>query len=280
MTTKEKNNCVTQDKTVIEKIVCNLTLFDDDLMSRVFDQNIEATELLLRIVLERNIKVTSVTGQDDFKNPKVGGRDIILDVHAMDENGEEMDVEVQTNSKGAHVKRARYHSSMVDSRMLKAGQDFQEIKDSYVIFIYKHDKFEKGLPIYHVDRYINELQEPFADGSHIIYVNGNYKGDDEIGRLMKDFHQVDPSKMHYSELARGVSHLKGTGGQENMCEAVQKYAEEYAKEYAKEYSTERTMIIVENFMKNTNFSLEQSLDAAGIQGEERELLIKQLQKKQ
>ena len=90
MTTKEKNNCVTQDKTVIEKIVCNLTLFDDDLMSRVFDQNIEATELLLRIVLERNIKVTSVTGQDELKNPKVGGRDIILDVHALDENGEEI----------------------------------------------------------------------------------------------------------------------------------------------------------------------------------------------
>ena len=42
MTTKENNNCVTQDKRVIEKIVCNLTLFDDDLMSRVFDQNIEA----------------------------------------------------------------------------------------------------------------------------------------------------------------------------------------------------------------------------------------------
>ena len=276
MTTKENNSCVTQDKAVIEKIVCNLTLFDDDLMSRVFDQNIEATELLLRIVLERNIKVTSVTGQDELKNPKVGGRDIILDVHALDETGEEMDVEVQTNSKGAHVKRARYHSSMVDSRMLKAGQDFQEIKDSYVIFIYKHDKFEKGLPIYHVDRYINELQEPFADGSHIIYVNGNYKGNDEIGRLMKDFHQVDPGKMHYSELARGVSHLKGTGGQENMCEAVQRYAEEYAKEY----SAERTMVIVENFMKNMNFTLEQSLDAAGIQGEERELLIKQLKEKQ
>lgn len=276
MTTKENNNCVMQDKTVIEKIVCNLTLFDDDLMSRVFDQNIEATELLLRIVLGRNIKVTSVTGQDELKNPKVGGRDIILDVNALDEDGEEMDVEVQTNSKGAHVKRARYHSSMVDSRMLKAGQDFQEIKDSYVIFIYKHDKFERGLPIYHVDRYINELQEPFADGSNIIYVNGNYKGDDEIGRLMRDFHQVDPSKMHYSELARGVSHLKATGGQENMCEAVQKYAEEYAKEY----SAERTMIIVENFMKNMNFTLEQSLDAAGIQGEERELLIKQLQEKQ
>lgn len=276
MTTKENNNCVTQDKRVIEKIVCNLTLFDDDLMSRVFDQNIEATELLLRIVLGRNIKVTSVTGQDELKNPKVSGRDIILDVHALDENGEEMDVEVQANSKGAHVKRARYHSSMVDSRMLKAGQDFQEIKDSYVIFIYKHDKFERGLPIYHVDRYINELQEPFADGSHIIYVNGNYKGDDEIGRLMKDFHQVDPSKMHYSELARSVSHLKGTGGQENMCEAVQKYAEEYAKEYA----AKEKSVSVKNLMHNMKLNLDEALNALGIQGDERELIITQLQEQQ
>lgn len=276
MVTKENNNCVTQDKTIIEKIVYNLTLFDDDLMSRVFDQNIEATELLLRIILGRNIKVTSVTGQDELKNPKVGGRDIILDVHAIDENGEEMDIEVQTNSAGAHVKRARYHSSMVDSRMLKAGQGFQEIKDSYVIFIYKHDKFERGLPIYHVDRYINELQKPFADGSHIIYVNGNYKGDDEIGRLMKDFHQADPSKMHYPELARGVRHLKGTGGQENMCEAVQKYAEEYAKEYA----AKEKSVSVKNLMHNMKLNLDEALNALGIQGDERELIIAQLQEQQ
>ena len=35
----------------------------------------------------------------------------------------------------------------------------------------------------------------FDDGSHIIYVNGNYKGNDEIGQLMKDFHQTDPENM-------------------------------------------------------------------------------------
>lgn len=115
-----------------------------------------------------------------MKNHQVGGRNITLYVDAMDENGEEIDVEVQGNSEGAHVRRARYHSSMVDSRMLKEGQAFRELKDSYVIFIYKHDKFRKGLPLYHVDRYVGETNEQFRDGSHIIYVNGNYKGNDEI----------------------------------------------------------------------------------------------------
>ena len=70
---------------------------------------------------------------------------------------------------------------MVDSRMLEEGQAFKELKDSYVIFIYKHDKFRVGLPLYHIDRYVRETNELFDDGSHIIYVNGNYKGDDEIG---------------------------------------------------------------------------------------------------
>lgn len=40
-----------------------------------------------------------------------------------------------------HLRRARFHSSMLDSRMLNEGQEFKELKDSYVIFIYKHDKF-------------------------------------------------------------------------------------------------------------------------------------------
>lgn len=50
----------------------------------------------------------------------------------------------------------------------------------------------------------------FDDGSHIIYVNGNYRGNDEIGQLMKDFHQTDPKNMHYEALAQGVKHFKET----------------------------------------------------------------------
>lgn len=87
---------------------------------------------------------------------------------------------------------------------------------------------------------------------------------------------VNEYMMHYSELARGVSHLKVTGGQENMCEAVQKYAEEYAKEYAaKEKSGS-----VKNLMHNMKLNLDEALNALGIQGDERELIIAQLQEQQ
>lgn len=273
--TEEKDNNVMQTREEVNRLIDGLTLFDDDLMSRVFDKNIAATELILRIILGRKIKVIRVNGQEEVRNSEVGGRNITLDVYALDENGEEMDIEVQGNSEGAHIRRARYHSSVLDSRMLQEGQRFKELKDSYVIFIYRHDKFRKGLPVYHIDRYVRETGEIFEDGSHIVYVNGNYKGDDEIGQLMNDFHQTDPDNMHYEELAQGVKHFKEVEeGRDTMCEAVQEYAEKYAEKYALKQRTED----VKKLMESTGFTLDQVLDALKIQGEERKLLIEQLQK--
>ena len=299
MTEKLNNSNLRQNPRNVNELVNELTLFDDDLMSRVFDKNIKATELLLRIILGKKVKVISVTGQNEMKNHQVGGRNITLDVDAMDENGEEIDIEVQGNSEGAHVRRARYHSSMVDSRMLKEGQAFRELRDSYVIFIYKHDKFRKGLPLYHVERYVGETNEQFRDGSHIIYVNGNYKGNDEIGQLMQDFREKNPECMHYTELAESVKHFKEKeGGREEMSEIVERYinerVEERVEERVKECVEERVKecveervkervekektISVQNLMNNMKWTLDQALDALGIKGKERTLITQQLQK--
>ena len=307
MTEKLNSSNLRQNPRNVNELVNEITLFDDDLMSRVFDKNIKATELLLRIILGKKVKVISVTGQNEMKNHQVGRRNITLDVDAMDENGEEIDIEVQGNSEGAHVRRARYHSSMVDSRMLKEGQAFRELKDSYVIFIYKHDKFRKGLPLYHVERYVGETNEQFRDGSHIIYVNGNYKGNDEIGQLMQDFREKNPECMHYTELAESVKHFKEKeGGREEMSEIVERYINERVEERVEERVKERVeervkecveervkecveervkervekekTISVQNLMNNMKWTLDQALDALGIKGKERTLITQQLQK--
>ena len=74
-----------QDSKIVEQIVDDMDLFDDDLMSMVFDRNIPATELLLKIILKQgDITVISVVSQRGFQNPIVGGRDIRLDILAKD----------------------------------------------------------------------------------------------------------------------------------------------------------------------------------------------------
>ena len=249
-----------------------MTLFDDNLMSLVFGQNIETTELLLRVIMERDIKVIDVKGQDELKNPMIGGRCITLDVHAIDVDGRHIDIEVQINAEGSNVRRARYHSSMMDARMLKEGQEFKEIKDSYVIFIYDHDKFRKGLPFYHIQRRVDETGEVFGDGSHIIYVNGRYEGNDDIGRMMRDFHQCRPEQIKSEILSKAVAYYKEKEGRGAMSEAVRKYAMEYAKEYGEEQKQEgiqtgrRTEIYLS--VQDRDYSVQRGAEKAGLSLEE------------
>jgi hypothetical protein len=214
-----------------DQIIDDMTLFDDDLMSMVFDGNIEAAELLLRIILDKeDIRVISVTGQKELKNPLVNGRTIKLDIFAQDSTGRNFDTEVQRSNAGAHFRRARFHSSMLDTRMLKKKQEFKDLLDSYVIFLTEHDVMGAGLPVYHIRRTIDETHGSFLDGSHIIYVNGSYQGNDPLGKLLHDFRCKHSSEMFYEELSDGMKHFKETeGGREIMCEAVEEYANEKAR---------------------------------------------------
>ena len=72
----------------VEKIIDGYTLFDDELMSKVFDKNIEATEYLLKTILGRDdIRVISSKGEYTMKSPVIGGKGVRLDVKAVEESG-------------------------------------------------------------------------------------------------------------------------------------------------------------------------------------------------
>ena len=76
-----------------------LNLFDDNLMTLVFDRNIEATELLLNIILQRNdLKVLEVVAQREYKNPMPGGRSITIDIYAKDGDDKVYDVDYSDKS--------------------------------------------------------------------------------------------------------------------------------------------------------------------------------------
>ncbi len=280
---------IRQDNRTVEQIVDGMSLFDDDLMSVVFDSNIEATELLLRIILKHDdIQVVSVVGQRELQSPVVGGRDIRLDILAKGSTGKQYNVEVQQKPEGAHIRRARFNSSMMDSRMLKAGQEFSELQDSYMVFITRTDIFGYGIPIYTINRHFEETDELFDDGSHIVYVNGNYKGDDTIGRLMHDFGCKEAKDIYYPVLAKGVRHFKEEGGRERMCEAVEQYAKDYAEKYAKDYAEKYAeqkaenvrlnslLESIRNLMANMKLGAEQAMNVLGVNDRDREILQKRL----
>lgn len=252
-----------------------LCLLDDDLMTLVFDRNIEATELLLRVILQRaDIKVIETVAQREYKNPMTGGRSITIDIYAVDGEGKNYDIEVQRASAGADGHRARFHSSMLDTRMLKAKQGFKELHDSYVIFITANDVMGAGRSLYHVDRVVEETGAYFGDGSHIIYVNGSYKDDnDPIGKLMHDFRCTSSVDMFYPILASQVKYFKETeGGQEIMC----KIFEDLAEKRADEKVLNEKIQLVKNLMASMKWTAEQAMTAMNLSEQDKNMLAHRL----
>ncbi len=194
------------DDELLERIQ-KLNLLEDDFMTKCFEENVEATELVLRIILSKpDIKVNSMATQYNMKNLK--GRSIRLDIYATDSVGKKYNIEVQKANIGAGAKRARYHSSLMDSNILPTGVYFDNLADTYVIFITENDVIGKNKPIYHIERYIRETEEYFGDGSHIIYVNASYKDESDLGKLMHDFSCINPDDMNYAVLATTVKYYK------------------------------------------------------------------------
>ena len=206
-------------------------LIDDDFMNACFDDNIEATELILRIILNRNdLSVKRVKTQKLMKN--LLGRDIWLDIDAIDSENAELDIEIQRADKGADRKRARYHSSILDAHLLRPNEDFKDLPETYVIFITENDVLGDNEPVYIIDRQITTTGRPFNDGEHIIYVNGADKNSETgLGKLMHDFFCTNPDDMYYKQLADRARYFKeDERGVATMCKVMEDMRKETAEQ--------------------------------------------------
>lgn len=151
---------------------------------------------------------------------------------------------------------------MIDANITKPGENFQRLADTYVIFITERDIFRRGLPKYTIDRMVLETGEPFCDGAHIIYVNGEYRGDTPIGHLMHDFCCTEPEKMKIPELAEQTRQFKGEkGGRNDMCRSMEEMVERVEKATAervrKETKESNSRQIARNLLTHSRMSYEE-----------------------
>lgn len=212
------------------ELIQKFRLIDDTFFNVCFDNYIEGMQLLLRIFFGRDdLVVKHVVAQRSTDN--LYGRGVRFDVLAEDSEGKIYDCEVQRANKGAIPRRARYNSSMMDARELAKGEEYSKLPETWVIFITENDIYGAGFPLYHVERIVQELQRPFDDGAHILYVNGANRDDTPLGRLMQDFFCENPEQMNYKELAERADYFKaGAEGVNTMCELMEKFGEKKMEE--------------------------------------------------
>ena len=149
---------------------------DDTFMRGLFKDNLPLAELVLRIITgKKDLTLLKCETQADLKRV-TGARSICLDAYAEDSTGKKYDMEVQRSDNGADPHRARYHSSVMDVENLDEKQDYRDLPDTYVIFITEKDYYKAGKPMYVIQNMNLTLNQPFEDGTHILYVNGEYRG--------------------------------------------------------------------------------------------------------
>ena len=211
-------------------VIKELTIMNDIFMRNVLKKQ-ECVEYILRTIMEmKDLQIMDHIVQKDYKN--LQGRSAILDCVARDDKDKRYNVEIQQEAEGASPKRARYHSGLLDMNTLNPGQDYEELQDSYVIFITRDDVLGEGMPIYHAERVIKETGGMFGDGSHIIYVNSSIQDENTaLGRLMHDLNCKNADEMYSEILAQRVTELKETEeGSDSMCEALEKLVQEFVQE--------------------------------------------------
>ncbi len=207
------------------KILEGFTLMNDAFMRNVLKDK-ACTEYVLQVILQDvGLKVLEQVLQKDFKN--LQGRSATMDCVARSTDGRMFDVEIQREIEGASPKRARYYSGLLDANTLDPGENFDELPESFVIFITRDDVLGGSLPIYHIKKQIIETGKDFGDESYIIYVNTDCQDDTDLGRLMHDFHCKNAGEMYSEVLAKRVRELKETEkGVKRMCKEMERIYQE------------------------------------------------------
>ena len=112
------------------KTVDELTFTDDGMFQAVLHEPEICAELIERLL---HIKVNHVDYPELEKQiaPYYSSKGVRLDVYVKDDD-KVIDIEIQSYKQEALGKRTRYYQSMVDIDCILKGQDYTELKDSYI----------------------------------------------------------------------------------------------------------------------------------------------------
>ena len=126
-----------------------------------------------------------------------------------------------------------------------------------------------GEPVYPIERVNLLTGKPFEDGEHILYVNGEYRGDSDIGKLMHDFNCTDASDMNFELMAERTRYLKeNPKGVNEMCKIIEDMRKEEREEGM------RTSAL--RMLKAGKYALEEIVNISGLPLDE----VKRLQAKE
>ena len=175
------------NKKFIEQKWQNATIQENFIFSRTFESHSELCIQLLEMILQIKIAKIIFLEREKTIETRTDSKGIRLDVYAEDDANRTFDLEMQILDKNNIAKRMRYYQGLIDGEKLKPGQLYNELGESFIIFICPFDKFKKGRHIYTFREFCVEDNEiELHDGATKIFLNTKGTCDD-VSEDIKNF---------------------------------------------------------------------------------------------
>ena len=149
----------------------DLTLQDDFMFCKVM-QNPDLCKRLIEMILSDTIgKITYISIQHNIKNYEQA-KSVRFDVLVQTENGKFYDIEMQVSNEKNTPKRMRFYQAAIDISFLDKGNSYNNLNDSFIIFICTFDAIGKNRPIYIFENIcIEDKNISLQDGTKKVIIN-------------------------------------------------------------------------------------------------------------
>ena len=170
-----------------EKTFEELTFSDDFMFCKVLSTNPDLCQELVEMITGRKVsELPDVKEQLPIKITD-DGKGVRFDVYFEDEKNVVYDIEMQTSSLKYLPERTRYYQGMIDLNTIEKGENYDKLKQTYIIFVCPFDPFGAGLYRYTFKNLCCE--DPgidLGDRAEKVFLNANGRVGD-ISEDMKQF---------------------------------------------------------------------------------------------
>ncbi len=187
--------------------------FSDDWMFQKVMQNPKICAELVERLLHINIDHVEYPELEKAIAPYYTSKGVRLDVYLKDSD-KIIDIECQSNLKPALGRRTRYYQSMIDIDSLMKGEEYDKLKESYILFICKEDPFKDaqnrhfGLPCYTFKNVCSEDGTVNLDDKTIKVIYNASAYEKEEDSLIRGFlHFISTNEPGADDLSNRLSRL-------------------------------------------------------------------------
>ena len=260
--------------------------FQDDYMFKLVMSQKPCCQAVLELILRIPIRDIRYIEDEKSIRPLYGSKGIRLDVYVADANNTVFDVEMQVKSLGGAIlpKRSRYYQSTIDVERLLSGVEYDELSNTYVIFICPFALFDGQRHIYTFTNICREDKNlELGDGTTKIFLSTKGKLND-VPENVKAFlnyvdgiKSADPLVQSIDTLIKDIKEREGE--MRNYMDYSLKFQDamrdEYKKGHKEGLNQGRLTTLVENIRNfaKTGLSFEEVMDILQVPTAERPAVL-------